>query len=92
VADHTNSLGNLYYKAHHSAGVLREYLDQLRTELRLRYSRGHEQRVLQPIAERAKMSVAEVQRLLAAAEAAAGKPRLSRREAAYFIRRLSHLR
>ncbi len=92
VADHTNSLGNLYYKAHHSTGVLREYLDQLRTELRLRFSRGHEQRVLQPISERAKMSVEEVQRLLGAAEASAGKPRLTRREAAFFIRRLAHLR
>jgi hypothetical protein len=92
VADHTNSLGNLYFKAHHSKGVLREYLAQLKTELHLRYSKGHEERVLQPIAERAKMSVEEVQRLLAAAEAAAGKPRLSRREAAFFIRRLAHLR
>jgi hypothetical protein len=92
VADHTNSLGNLYYKAHHSKGVLREYLDQLRTELHMRYSKGHEQRVLQPIAERAKMSVEEVQRLLASAEASAGKPRLSRREAAFFIRRLADLR
>ena len=92
VADHTNSLGNLYYKAHHSKGVLREYLDQLRTELHLRYSRGHEQRVLQPIAARTKMSVEEVQRLLASAEASARKPRLSRREAAFFIRRLAHLR
>jgi hypothetical protein len=92
VADHTNSLGNLYFKAHHSKGVLREYLAQLRTELHLRYVRGHEQRVLQPIAERAGMSVEEVQRLLAAAEASAGKPKLSRREAASYIRRLAHLR
>src|SRR5262249_34150498 len=92
VADHTNSLGNLYFKAHHSKGVLREYLAQLKTELHLRYSRGHEQRILQPIAERARMSVEEVQRLLAAAEASAGKSKLSRREAALFIRRLAHLR
>jgi hypothetical protein len=92
VADHTNSLGNLYFKAHHSKGVLREYLAQLRTELHLRYSKGHEERVLQPIAERAKMSVEEVQKLLATAEASAGKPKLSRREAAFFIRRLAQLR
>ncbi len=92
VADHTNSLGNLYYKAHHSKGALREYLEQLRTELHLRYARGHEPRVLQPIAQRAGMSVEEMQRLLAAAEAAAGKPNLSRRDAAAFIRRLAHLR
>jgi hypothetical protein len=92
VAEHTNSLGNLYYKAHHSKGVLREYLGQLRTELRLRYFRGHEQRVLQPIALRAGLAVDDVKRLLADAEAAVGKPRLSRREAAGFIRRLARLR
>jgi hypothetical protein len=92
VADHTNSLGNLYYKAHHSKGVLREYLEQLRTELRLRFSRGHAERALRPIADRARMSVEEVQRLLAAAEASAGRPRLTRREAAFFIRRLAQLR
>jgi hypothetical protein len=92
VADHTNSLGNLYYKAHHSKGVLREYLEQLRTELHLRYAKGHEQRVLLPIAQRANLTVEEVQRLLADAEAAAGKPRLTRRDAANFIRRLAHLR
>jgi hypothetical protein len=92
VADHTNSLGNLYYKAHHSKGVLREYLEQLRTELRLRYFKGHELRVLQPIARRARLEIEEVQRLLTDAEAAVGKPRLTRREAASYIRRLARLR
>jgi hypothetical protein len=92
VADHTNSLGNLYYKAHHSKGALREYLEQLRTDLRLRYFKGHEQRVLQPIARRARLEIEDVKRLLVDAEAAAGKPRLSRREAASFIRRLARLR
>lgn len=92
VADHTNSLGNLYYKAHHSKGVLREYLEQLRTALRLRYSKGHEERVLLPIAQKAGLSLEELQRLLADAEAAAGKPKLTRREAANFIRRLAQLR
>jgi len=92
VADHTNSLGNLYYKAHHSTGVLREYLEQLRTELRLRYVKGHEQRVLVPIARRAGLAPDVVQRLLADAEAAVRKPKLTRREAAHFIRRLARLR
>jgi hypothetical protein len=92
VADHTNSLGNLYYKAHHSKGVLREYLEQLRTDLRLRYFKGHEQRVLQPVARRAGLEIDDVKRLLADAEAAVARPRLSRREAAGFIRRLSRLR
>ena len=92
VADHTNSLGNLYYKAHHGTGVLREYLDQLKTELRLRFAAGHERRILLPIAQRAQMSLDEVQRVLAEADAAARKPKLSRREAAAHIRKLAHLR
>jgi len=92
VADHTNSLGNLYYKAHHGAGVLREYLDQLKTELRLRYAAGHEKRVLLAIAQKANLSLEEVQQILAEAEAAIRKPRISRREAAAHIRKLALLR
>jgi len=92
VADHTNSLGNLYYKAHHGMGVLREYLEQLRTDLRLRFSTGREERVLAPIAAKLGISVEEVQRQLAQADAAARKPRLTRREAAAQIRRLALLR
>jgi hypothetical protein len=92
VADHTNSLGNLYYKAHHGNGVLREYIDQLKTELRLRFAAGHEQRVLAPVAREIGSTVDEVQRILADADAAARKPKLSRREAAGQIRKLARLR
>jgi hypothetical protein len=92
VADHTNSLGNLYYKAHHGTGVLREYLDQLKTELRLRYAAGHERRVLLSIAQKANLSIEEVQQILGEAEAAVRKPKLSRREAAAHIRKLAQLR
>ena len=92
VADHTNSLGNLYYKAHHSMGVLREYLEQLRTDLRLRFSSGHDVRVLTPIANKLGVKVEDVQRQLAEADAASRKPRLTRREAALQIRRLAVLR
>jgi hypothetical protein len=92
VADHTNSLGNLYFKAHHGTGVLREYLDQLKTELRLRFATGHERRILLPIAQKARMTLDEVQRVLADAETAARKPKLSRRESAAHIRKLAQLR
>jgi len=92
VADHTNSLGNLYYKAHHGTGVLREYLDQLKTDLRLRYAAGHERRVLLPIAQNAKLSLEEVERILSEAAAATRKSNLSRREAASHIRKLAGLR
>jgi len=55
--------------------VLREYLDQLKTELRLRFAAGHERRILLPIAQKAQMSLDEVQRVLAEAGAAARKPK-----------------
>lgn len=92
VADHTNSLGNLYYKAHHGTGVLREYLEQLKTELRLRYAGAHDGRILQPIAQQAGLSLEEVKRRLSEAEVASRKSRLTRREAASQIRKLAVLR
>ncbi|MBI3866847.1 MAG: DUF4350 domain-containing protein [Planctomycetia bacterium] len=92
VADHTNSLGNLYYKARHGTGVLREYIEQLRTELRLRFAGGHDERILRPIAHNAGLSLDEVRRRLKEADSAARKPRLSRREAAAQIRKLAVLR
>lgn len=92
VADHTNSLGNLYYKAHHSTGVLREYLEQLRTELRLHFTAGNEARVLVPIAQKANLSLEELKRLLTEIATAARNPKLSRRGAAICIRRLAELR
>lgn len=92
VADHTNSLGNLYYKAHHATGVLREYLEQLRTDLRLRFTAGLEQRVLARIASKLGVPVEDVQKQLAEADAAARRPKLTRHEAAVQIRRLAILR
>lgn len=92
VADHTNSLGNLYYKAHHATGVLREYVEQLRTDLRLRFTAGLEQRVLARIANKLGIPVEDVQKQLAEADAATRRPKLTRREAAAQIRRLAILR
>ena len=92
VSEHTNSLGNLYYKAHHGSGLLREYLDQLKTDLRLRFTGKNDSRTLQPIAARVGLSVEEIQSRLKAAETAARAPKLSRRDAAMHIRRLAQLR
>ncbi|HLJ12280.1 MAG TPA: DUF4350 domain-containing protein [Planctomycetaceae bacterium] len=92
VADHTNSLGNLYYKAHHGTGVLREYLEQMTTEFRLRHAGSHRRRVLQSIADKAQMPVDELQSLLSEARSSAAKPRLSRHHAALMIRKLAQVR
>jgi hypothetical protein len=92
VAEHTNSLGNLYYKANHGTGVLREYLEQLKTELRLRHVGAQIDRFLKPIAEQAGLSLAEVKRRLDEAEIAVKSRKLSRHEAANQIRKLAVLR
>ncbi|MBS0266691.1 MAG: DUF4350 domain-containing protein [Planctomycetes bacterium] len=92
VSDHTNSLGNLYYKAHHGTGVLREYFEQLKTELKLRFSTAQEARNLQRIAEQAGLTLEEVQSRLKAAEAATRQSKLSRHVAAGHIRKLAELR
>jgi hypothetical protein len=92
VSDHTNSLGNLYYRAHHGTGVLREYFEQLKTELKLRFSVARESRQLRSIAERANLTPEEVQARLKNAEAAVKKQGLPRHVAAGHIRKLAVLR
>jgi hypothetical protein len=92
ISDHTDALGYLYYKVNGGAVVLRAYLDQLRSELRLTSLPGQELRVLAPIASRLNTTVEEIQHLLARAEDEASRPHLSRREAAGLIRLLAGIR
>lgn len=92
IADHTNALGNLYYKVKDGAGVLRSYLEQLRGQLRLRFIAGHEERQLAALAQRTGLTSGEIFQLLTGAEKAAKSPVLSRREAAAQIRALAKLR
>lgn len=92
IALHTNALGNLHYKVGDGRTVLRAYLDQLRTELRLKVYAGQERRLLAPVARKLGKSVDEVLEQLARAETAVNAPRLPRREAARTIRNLALIR
>lgn len=93
IADHTNALGNLYYKVGDPVAVLRAYLEQLRIEWHLRFvSGGKGPRSLEPLARRLRTPVEELQKLIADSEAAAQQTKLHRRDAARLIRTLAGLR
>jgi hypothetical protein len=93
IADHTNALGNLYYKVGDPAAVLRTYFEQRRIEWHLRFvSGGKDTRGLEPLARRLRTPVDELKQLLTDAEAASQQKKLHRRDAAKLIRRLASLR
>lgn len=93
IADHTNALGNLYYKVGDPAAVLRTYLEQRRIEWHLRFvSGGKDTRGLEPLARRLRTPVEELRQLLADTEAASQQKKLHRRDAAKLIRRLASLK
>lgn len=92
IADHTNALGNLYYKVSDPAAVLRTYLEQRRIEWHLRFTSGRKSsRGLEPLARRLRRPVDELHKLLSDAEAASQQMKLHRRDAAKLIRALAAL-
>jgi Domain of unknown function (DUF4350) len=92
IVDHTDTVGLHAWKSRDGAGVLRGYLNQLTSELRLHRFPGQEERILAPIAVRLGKEVGPVRRLLDRAEKAARLKRLDHRAAAAFIRRLALIR
>jgi len=92
LSDHTDALGNLYYKTKNGVGALSAYLEQLKRQLRLHLTTQRDARALWPLAQRSGMPVEEVKTLLSEAEALAERPALKRRDAAAMIIRLSKLR
>jgi hypothetical protein len=92
LTDHTDALGNLYFKTRNGIGALQAYLEQLKRKLRLHLTTERDARSLGPLAQRSGLPVDDVKRLLAEAEALGKRPVVKRREAAAMIRRLSQLR
>jgi len=92
IVDHTDALGILYYKTGDGTVVLQSYLRQLLTELGLTQSKGHEERVLAPIARRLGQSESSLRHLLAQSQRGADAGQISRKEAAALIRQLATLR
>ncbi|MFN0054850.1 MAG: DUF4350 domain-containing protein [Planctomycetales bacterium] len=92
LTDHSDALGNLYYKTRHGAGALKAYLDQLRRQLRLSSNASRDPRTLAPLAQRTGLDAESIQRVLLHAEASLKRDSLKRREAASIIRELAKLR
>ncbi|MDA1014021.1 MAG: DUF4350 domain-containing protein [Planctomycetota bacterium] len=92
IVDHTDAIGNIYFRAHDAASALRLYLKQLVGELKLRSHKGREERVLAPIAARMGRDPQQLLKVLRAANELRRDPKLDRRTAAQLIRRLAQIR
>ncbi len=91
IADHTNALGNLYYKRHNAAGAVKMYLEQLRGELKISTGK-REEADIDAFARRIGQPVVDVRRMFLEAEDGANNDLLHRHDAARIIRQLAELR
>lgn len=91
IVDHTDALGNLYFKKNDSAGALRRYFEQWRHDLKLGTQRKDAAQI-ERLARRTDRSPGFVKRLVTDTEAALANPRLTRRDAARQIARLADFR
>lgn len=92
ITDHANALGNLYYKVRDSNGVLRSYLEQLRTELKLKSTVKGSRAAIHTLARRIGQPPEAIEELLSRAIAQSDNTALSRRDSAHIIRELAALR
>lgn len=92
LTDHTDALGNLYYKTRNGAGAVRTYLEQLKREMRLHLTASADLRALAPVALRTGIPAEEIRSLLSRAEVLAKNESTRRREAGEMIRSLARLR
>jgi len=92
IAEHTNALGNLYYKARAGAHAVQVYLDELRIRWRMKAAVGPAQAQLTRMSHRSGTPVEEISQLFRDAEDASHNTELNRRTAASLIRRLARLR
>lgn len=92
IADHTDALGNMYYRARDGQTALRYYFEQLRMELRLKYVSTSDGQALDALARRSGLNAQYLRDLLQRAETAAKAPLVRRKTAAGIIRELAALR
>ncbi len=92
VTDHTNALGNLYWRSGNGIAPLKAYCEQLLAELKLGVRRGKATRSVESVAARAGMPVEEVRKLLALASEACERSSVLCHDAATVIRKLARLR
>lgn len=92
IVDHTDNVGLGYWRSRDGAGVLRAFLRTLLSELRTAMSGVAANAALEAAARRLNRPVASLRQDLQAAQRAAKKTDLDRRQAARFIRRLAAVR
>jgi len=92
IADHTDALGNMYYRTGDGQTAVRRYYEQMRQDLQLRYVKAGDARAIETLARRAGKEPQEVRELLTDIELALNGPPPRRREAAEIIRRMAELR
>lgn len=92
IVEHTDMVGSWYWKTKEGHGVLKAYLRQLTTKLKLKAFRGNEDRVLEPIARRSGRELSELRKELQEAYRAVRSKHVDRRTAANLIRRLALIR
>jgi hypothetical protein len=92
IVEHTDMVGNWYWKSRDGHAVLRAYVRQLTSQLKLQAFAGKEDRVLEPIARRSGRDVSEIRRDLRQAFQALRAKKVERRTAARLIRRLAVIR
>jgi hypothetical protein len=92
IVEHTDMVGNWYWKSRDGRGVLKAYLRQLTAELRWKSFKGKEDLLLEPIARRSGRDVAALRKDLQQAFAAVRSNRVERRTAARLIRRMALIR
>ncbi len=92
IVEHTDMVGNWYWKSRDGHSVLKAYLRQLTSLLKLKTFKGNEDRVLEPIARRSGRDTATLRKELQQAYQAVRFKRVERRSAAKIIRRLAVIR
>jgi len=92
IVDHTDALGNMYYRTGDGRTALRDYYQQLRKDLQFRHMSPTDNQALETLARRADQEPQQVRELLVRANRAINGPKLKRRVAAEIIRDLSTLR
>ncbi len=92
IADHTDALGNMYYRTGDGRAVVRSYFEQLRMELHFRHLSLTDKQAIESLARRAGQDPQQVRELLARTQRVIDGAPIKRRAAAEIISDLAELR
>ena len=92
IVDHTDAVGILLYRRTNGTEVLRAYMQQLVFDLKLRYMKGREDRVLAPIARRLGITTQHLRDEFRTVRDLVQSGQVNRQTAALWIRRMAIVR